>query len=95
MSGGLFAAALLAGAATLAFWLDARFPRLAAVEVRPLLLHAGAAMLALALLPTEAETVRAAFLAVFAGALPALVYAFLVGVWALKLAQRTLGGQLR
>lgn len=93
MDASLFAVLLLLGAAALAVWVDARFPSLAPADVRRVLLHVGGAMLALSLLPADADSVGAAFTLIFAGALPALVYACLAALWTVRFAQRALDGQ--
>lgn len=84
------------GAMSIAAWLYVRFPDRAPNEVLRGVLHLAAAMLlAKLLVPNAVDIVGAAdpvraLVAVFAIQFPTLVYLLLVGLWILRLAQRTL-----
>ncbi len=102
MGDGGFVACFLIGASVIALWADARLPRLAPRGIRGLTRRFAYALLAL-LVVTPACTDLVAgngtstlrvYAALFGVALPALVYAMLVAVWLIKLAQRALGGRL-
>jgi hypothetical protein len=93
---------MTAGAAALALWVDARYPKLGPGDVRRTMLHvAGSIIVAQALFPLIADvaakllspTLRMAV--VLGVALPVLTYCLLACVWAIKFAQRALGGSLR
>ena len=90
MSNGTFALVLTAGAALLALWIDTRLPRLAPPTMRRVFLHVGAALLTLQLIPGATSAVMI-YVALFAVALPALVYSFLTAIWFIRLAQSALG----
>jgi hypothetical protein len=91
-----FAEALIAAAIVLAIWTDVRLGRGAPAAVPTVLLHLGAATLAVMLAPqlmlVLGESMPLALVSVFGVFLPALVYLFLTAVWALKLIQRSIAG---
>jgi hypothetical protein len=91
MSNGTFAVALVVGAALLALWLDQRLPRLAPAGLQAIVLHGLVAFAALQLSPANFGSPATAFLILFGLILPALVYVFLVAVWAIRLMQGALG----
>ena len=90
MSNGTFALVLTAGAALLALWIDARLPKLAPATMRLVLLHVGVAVLTLQVIPGASSNAMI-YVALFGGALPALVYGFLTAIWFIRLAQAALG----
>jgi hypothetical protein len=82
------------GAAAIALWIDVRFPGIAPRALLGIGVHAALAVGAGQLLvPTgmnfllEAESPILNLIAIFGIAFPALLYAFLVGVWTVKTAQ--------
>ena len=87
MSNELFGVALACSAAMLALWVHLRAPKLEPATLRALVLHAVLAFGLLQLIPSSSSSVAFAFAVVFAVALPLLVYAFLVGIWFLRLLQ--------
>ena len=87
MSGGIFSAALLCGAAMLALWVNARKPNLAPEGLSHVLLHAGIALALMKLIPSSGSSIAFAFVVVFAVVVPVFVYAFLVAIWAIRLGQ--------
>ena len=98
----LFLIYMTGGAAALALWVDSRYPKLSPGDVSRTLLHvAGSMIVAQALFPliTDAATkllsptTRA--LVILGVALPVLTYCLLACVWAIKFAQRSLGGSIR
>jgi len=96
----LFALVYLAGAAAIAFWIDARFPRLAPSEIMPAMVHLFAAALANSLLDERLALAAASLphgrlLAVLGVVLPLVVYVALAAIWVLKIAHRALSGYMR
>lgn len=99
MSPVVFVIAFTVGAAAISAWFDVRFPRFSPDDLKPILLHAAGAMVALQLTAaavgfgagSRAETVAAVLLV----GLPALAYAFLVGLWTLRLMTGALRGLSR
>jgi hypothetical protein len=88
-----FVLLLAVGAAVIAVWIDARFPRLAPQQLRLALAHVIAACVMANLVVASgvlskgngsATGVAAMLLAI---ALPMLVYEFLAGVWTIKVVQ--------
>jgi hypothetical protein len=82
------------GAAAIALWIDVRFPGIAPRALLGIVIHAVLALGACQLLVPagmnallEAESAVLTLIAVFGIAFPALLYAFLVGVWTIKTAQ--------
>lgn len=90
MSNGTFAVSLVVGAAVLALWVNARFPR-QELALRKVVVHAIAAFVLLHLIPVSIGSIAAGFLIVFALVLPVLVYMFLTMVWFVRLTQNMLG----
>jgi len=90
MSNLAFAIALVLGAALLALWLDARFPR-PGLTLQRIVGHMIAAVALVHLIPAAAGSPAAAFAAVFGIALPALTYLCLTAVWFVRVTQRALG----
>ena len=92
---------LALGAAALAIWVDVRLPSLAPTSIRGLVAHLIAALIVCQvgsmLIGATADTQQLAAMltAVLALALPVLVYAFLTGVWMIKMAQNMLGRAVR
>ncbi len=85
------------GAAVIAVWVDARFPKIAPSDLLQIIVHAAAATLVVKLvLPAgfdlTGESKVGVLLAVFGVAFPILVYALLVGFWMLKMMQRAFAG---
>ena len=91
MSKELFVLALAVGAALLAVWTHARFPKLAPERMGKTLLHTGVAFVLLKLTPGLGDSTLAMFPGVFLILLSALVYGLLCSIWVLKLAQTALG----
>jgi hypothetical protein len=91
------------GAAAIALWVHARFPKLApeSLKLRFFLHVAGCAIVLNVAVPTTlrataaADSVPASLLGLFGVAFPALVYTFLVTVWMLKLVQNAAGSSVR
>jgi hypothetical protein len=97
MSIPLFLVFMGIGAASVAIWLDLRFPSLAPTDMRGTFLHMVASMMATqtivpAVFAATGDSMLGALGAVFGAGFPALVYLFLVGFWMIKLAQRSLSG---
>lgn len=84
------------GAAGLALWTDARFPKLMPGGVRWVLVHFAAAFVLSRLMIVGVESISeggdplAVLGGVFGLALPSLVYVLLVAIWVIKFAQRAL-----
>jgi hypothetical protein len=82
-----FGPLFLAGAGSLALWIHVRWPRLTPSKLLSVLLHVGAATAAASLcrgavtLVAGAGGVPSALIAVFAVALPVLVYVLLTALW--------------
>ena len=89
MSKETFLFFLVIGAATLAFWVAARFPRFGPSNLNAAFMHVLLTFgVGFALAPTMGLVEGAgAFVAVFGVALPALTYMFLAGIWLLRAAQ--------
>ena len=89
MSKETFLFFLVIGAASLAFWVAYRFPRLGPARLTSAFMHVALTFcVGFALAPTMSLASGAGvFLAVFAVALPALIYMFLAGIWLLRTAQ--------
>ncbi len=87
------------GAASIAAWLDFRFPRFSPGDIKWILLHAAGAMVALQLTAAALDFAigsRPGTIAAILGVgLPALVYAFLVGLWTVKLMSGAVRGLTR
>lgn len=96
----VFAVAYLAGAAAIALWIDARFPRLAPTDVMRAIAHLFAAAVANSLLDQRLAVAVSSLphgrlIAVLGVVLPLVVYAALAAIWVLRIAHRTLSGHLR
>jgi hypothetical protein len=91
------------GAAVIAVWVHARFPKLApeSLQLRFFVHVAGCAIVLKVLVPSGLGftaglgTVAANLFGLFGLVLPALVYTFLVTVWILKLVQNAAGSSIR
>jgi hypothetical protein len=89
------------GAGAIALWFDARFPRLAPRDLVKAMLHVAASLaVAYAAGPamqmlTTSDDKRIVLLGVFGLGFPSVVYCLLAGVWMIKVAHRTLSGNLR
>lgn len=90
MSNGAFMIAFVIGAAMLALWVDARFPR-HELSLYRIAAHAIVAVLLLHLVPGSGGSAAAGLAIVFALVLPALVYVLLTAVWFVRLTQNMLG----
>jgi hypothetical protein len=100
VSAGLVTVLIGLGAASIACWIDARFPRLAPQDLAKTVLHV-AASVAVGYATGPAVQMLAAYddprlvlLGVFGIAFPSVVYFFLATIWMLKLVQRMLSGYL-
>ncbi len=91
MSNGTFVLVLTVAAALLALWLDLRLPRLAPPSLARVLFHVGFAFVTLQLFAALAATLTI-YVALFGIVLPMLTYAFLTGIWFIRLAQSLLPG---
>jgi hypothetical protein len=93
-----FAVLLVVASAVLAFWLAARFPALAPKTLGYAVLHVLGGFAAIRAIPglsdpvTAFSTELAHFLVPFGIALPLLTYAFLAGLWVLRLIHRAASG---
>jgi hypothetical protein len=88
----LFVVALAVGAGALALWADVRVPRLQPKELRGVLLHTFIAFAVLHVVAgwigaPASGTLAVAMAALLGIALPAIVYAFLAGIWAIRMFQ--------
>jgi hypothetical protein len=97
MSPAIFGVAFAVGAGALALWTDTRFPQLLPEELRTILLHTLGAFLVLHVVgaivgPLVAAGAFVALLTLLGVALPAVAYAFLVCVWAIRLFQGAQSG---
>lgn len=95
-----FAVVYLAGAATIALWIDARFPRLAPHDVMVAMAHLFAAAIANSLLDERlalavSSLPHGRLLAVIGVILPLVVYVSLAALWVLRIAHRALSGHVR
>ena len=87
MSIAVFGVALVVAAALIALWLDARIPKLATVELGSIVGHAVLAILLLHIVPGAAGSTVSTWLVLFGALLPALVYAFSVAIWSIRMWQ--------
>ena len=97
MTAQLYVLVLAVGAGALAVWTDVRFPSLAPGGMAGVLFHSFAAMVALKLIAGSIVGLTSgpfamALAAVIGIALPGLVYAFITGVWAIRLFQGAYAG---
>jgi hypothetical protein len=94
MSIGLFAIVFLFGAGALALWVDSRFPGIAPPDLRRALFRTLIALLASRLLfpPLWAAALERGpvLIALFAVALPCLVWVLLSSIWSIRLLQASL-----
>ena len=95
MSSGSFAIALGIGAALLAFWVQHRFPRLAPETVGWAMFHLLATVVLAEITKTVFRSVElqapGMMALLFGLALPTLVYAFVAGMWIVRIAQGAMG----
>lgn len=91
VSNGIFVLALAAGAVLLALWVHVRFPSLAPERLGRMMLHAVLAFALLKFVTYRGDETPLTFAAIFLVLLPAIVYALLSAIWALRLAQTALG----
>jgi uncharacterized membrane protein len=95
MSSGSFAIALGIGAALLAFWVQYRFPKLAPQDLKWATFHLIATMVLAQFTSTVFRSVELQPLGMmallFGLALPTLVYAFVAGMWIIRIAQGAMG----
>jgi hypothetical protein len=80
----VFELVFFTAAAVLALWIDARFPQLAPRSFSTRVLIGIVATFALPLVPVDVSSRRGLMLSFFGGVLPALVFAFLTGLWLLR-----------
>jgi hypothetical protein len=97
VSTGVYTLLFLAGAASLALWVNLRAARFAPEKMRDTLLHVGASMVACRIISpmiggllTGTQRPELRLTAVIGIALPALTYALLSLVWVIVLIQGTL-----
>ena len=91
---------IVVGAALLALWIDVRYPQLVPEQTGRRFAHAAAAFVGaqllaptlVALLVGTVGTMPFQLIALFGVLLPALVYAFLVAIWLLRLLRSVLPG---
>lgn len=101
MNAGLVTVLVSLGAGAIALWIDARFPRLAPLDLIRAMLHVAASLaVAYAAGPamqmlTTSDDDRVVLLGVFGLGFPSIVYCLLAGVWMIKLAHRTFSGNFR
>lgn len=92
MNPQIYVLVLAVGAGVLAVWTDIRFPKLGPGTVGGVLLHGFAAMIALRVVAGSIGGLTSgpfptAIAAVLGVALPGLLYAFISGIWAVRLFQ--------
>jgi hypothetical protein len=96
-----FVIAFLAGAATVAFWIDVRFRRFAPSDLRWAMAHLVAATIANEVLDASlggfvaSSLPQGSLIAILGVILPLVVYAALAAIWVLRIAHRALSGHLR
>jgi amino acid transporter len=94
VSNGTFVVVLTVAASLLALWIDLRLPKLAPASLKRVLLHVVSAFVALQLFAAVAATVTI-YVALFGIVLPLLTYAFLTGIWFIRIAQSMLASGVR
>ena len=97
MSPIIFGTAFAIGAGAIALWTDVRLPKLAPEEMRRIVMHTMASFIVLKIVagavgPIAASGPMGAMAAVLLVGLPAVVYAFLVGIWAIRMFQGAYAG---
>jgi hypothetical protein len=97
MNPQIFVLVLAVGAGALAIWTDVRFPKLAPESMGGVLLHTVAAMIVLQVVASTIGGLTSGpfptpIAAVLGVALPGLLYAFISGVWAIRLFQGAYAG---
>ena len=97
MNPQLFVLVLAVGAGALALWTDVRFPKLGPQSMGGVLVNTMAAMIALKLVAGNIGLLTsgppsAAVAAILGVALPGLLYAFISGIWAIRLFQGAYAG---
>lgn len=100
MNPQIFVLVLAVAAGALAVWTDVRFPKLGPETMQGVLLHGVGAMIALQVVGTTIGVLTSGpsftpIAAVLGVALPGLVYAFITGVWAIRLFQGAYAGTRR
>ena len=100
MNPQIFVLVLAVSAGALAVWTDVRFPKLGPESMEGVLLHSVGAMVALQVVGTTIGALTSGpfptpIAAVLGVALPGLVYAFISGVWAIRLFQGAYAGTRR
>ena len=102
MSIGLFLILLGIGSAVIAFWVDARFPRLAPTNYQRCVLHAATAIFVGSFLTAPALRFAGTFVAapgarlvICLVGLCILTYAFLAGVWIVRVTQALVARHMR
>jgi hypothetical protein len=91
MSNSMFVCLLAIGAALIAAWVHARFPKLAPEHLGKTLLHTGVAFCLLNFTPGMVESPKVALVMVILLVLPGLVYALLCSIWMLRHVQTAMG----
>jgi hypothetical protein len=91
MSNSAFVFVLSIGAALIALWVHARFPKLAPEMVGKTLLHTFVASALLGLMPGAVESPFMALVTIVLLVLPALTYALLCSIWMLRHVQTAMG----
>jgi hypothetical protein len=82
--GSAFPLVFLLGAAALALWIDARFPRLAPPTLTRRMLACAGAVFLLQLAPVVLTSAATAYATLFALVLPAFVLTFLTAAWIVR-----------
>ena len=101
MNAGFVTVLIGLGAAAVALWIDARFPRLAPRDMAKAVLHVAASVaVGYAISPAmqtlfASEDTQIILLGIFGIGFPSIVYCLLAGIWLIKVAQRMLSGHLR
>jgi hypothetical protein len=91
-----FIVASAVGAASIALWVEVRFPKLGPERIMGGLVHLLATTAAAQfLVPVALASATNKLLAIFLVAIPALIYAFLTGIWIMKLARNAMGNAYR
>ena len=98
MGEATFVGFFLLGAASIALWLSMRYSALTPETIGRMSVHLGVSLLLLALVPVGTgivtgfgETAELRLLAIFAVVFPIFIYALLVGVWVIRMAQAAFG----